>query len=107
MSAAQASVISAWTFENDGISINNSPAPSTGSGIATSIGMGTYPTPNVGVTLDDVLAGAAGDTGTNGAANLSQIWRVRAQAGANGAANGWWSMAPIPTRRTIRSSPFR
>lgn len=98
LSVAQADVITAWTFENNAIAVNNSPAPSTGSGTATSIGMATYPTPNVGVTTDDVLAGSAGDTGVNGNADLSQIWRVRAQAGSSGAANGWSSLAPIGTQ---------
>src|SRR5215471_14429661 len=77
---AQADVITAWTFENNVITVNNSPAPSTGSGTATSLGMATYQTPSVGVTTDDVLLGSTGDTGVNGAADLSQIWRVRAQA---------------------------
>src|SRR5579863_4344695 len=98
VASAQADVIAAWTFENNAIAVNNSPAPSTGSGTATSIGMATYPTPNIGVTADDVLAGAAGDTGVNGYANTSQIWRVRAQAGSAGAANGWSSQAPIGTQ---------
>src|SRR5579863_8515493 len=92
---ARASVITAWTFENDTLAVNNSPAPSTGSGTASSIGMATYPTPNIGVTTDDVVAGATGDTGVNGNSNLTQIWRVRAQAGTAGAANGWSSTAPI------------
>ena len=96
LSVAQADVIAAWTFENNSIAVNNSPAPSTGSGIATSIGMATYATPSVGVTTDDVLVGATGDTGVNNFANLTQIWRVRAQAAAGGgAANGWSSTAPI------------
>jgi len=94
----QAQVITAWNFENDPVAVNNSPAPSTGSGIASSIGMNIYPTPNVGVTTDDVLVGKASDTGANGVANLTQTWRVRAQAGANGAANGWSSLAPIGTQ---------
>jgi uncharacterized protein (TIGR03437 family) len=95
---AHADIIAAWTFENNTIAMNNSPAPSTGSGTATSLGMDKYPTPNVGVITDDVLLGAAGDTGVNGVANLSQIWRVRAQAGTAGAANGWSSQAPIGTQ---------
>jgi uncharacterized protein (TIGR03437 family) len=96
--SAQAGVITAWTFENDTIAVNNAPAPSTGSGTASSLGMATYATPNIGVTTDDVLAGAAGDTGTNGDADLTQVWRVRAQAGTAGAANGWSSAAPIGTQ---------
>src|SRR5580704_993576 len=99
LSVAQADVITAWTFENNAIAVNNSPAPSTGSGTATSIGMATFATPSIGVTTDDVLAGSTGDTGVNGSANLSQIWRVRAQAGTGGgAANGWSSLAPIGTQ---------
>ena len=95
---AQTQVITAWTFENNAIAVNNSPAPSTGSGTASSIGMATYATPNIGVTTDDVLAGSAGDTGVNGVADLTQIWRVRAQAGSSGAANGWSSTATIGTQ---------
>src|SRR5215469_17732539 len=98
VSMAQADVIAAWTFENNAIAINNNPAPSTGSGTATSLGMATYATPSVGVTTDDVLLGTSGDTGVNGNANYSQIWRVRAQAGTAGAANGWSSTAPIGTQ---------
>jgi hypothetical protein len=96
---AHADVITAWTFENNAIALNNSPAPSTGSGTATSIGIATYATPSVGVTTDDVLMGVAGDTGVNGVADTSQIWRVRAQAAAGGgAANGWSSLAPVGTQ---------
>src|SRR5215472_852883 len=94
----QADVITAWTFENNSLAVNNGPAPSTGSGTGTSIGMATFPTPNVGVTTDDILLGTAGDTGVNGVANTSQIWRVRAQAGSSGPANGWSSTAPIGTQ---------
>lgn len=98
---AHAGVLAAWNFENDAQAINNSPAASTGTGVASSIGMDLYPTPNVGVTTDDVLAGVAGDTGTNGVADTSNIWRIRAQAGANGAANGWSSLAPIGTQGAV------
>ncbi len=98
---AQGGVIAAWTFENNAIAVNNNPSPSTGSGTASSIGMGTYPTPNVGVTTDDIVAGSAGDTGVNGVADLTQIWRTRAQAGSSGAANGWSSLAPIGTQGAV------
>ncbi len=95
---AQAGVITAWTFENDTVAVNNNPNPSTGSGTASSIGMATYATPNIGVTTDDVVMGAAGDTGSNMLADLTNVWRVRAQAGTAGAANGWSSAAPIGTQ---------
>jgi uncharacterized protein (TIGR03437 family) len=95
---AQPQVIAAWNFENNAIATNNGPAPSIGSGTAASLGMATYGTPNIGVTQDDVLVGATGDTGVNGHVDLTQIWRIRAQAGTAGAANGWSSLAPIGTQ---------
>jgi hypothetical protein len=99
--AAQAGTITAWTFENDSAAVNNSPAPSTGAGTASSIGMNIYPTPNVGVTTDDVVLGKNSDTGTNGVADTTNTWRVRGQAGSNGAANGWSSAAPIGTQGAV------
>ncbi len=101
LQVAQAGVITAWTFENDAVAVNNNPAPSTGSGTASSIGMGAYATPNIGVATDDVVVGAAGDTGSNGDADLTNVWRVRAQAGTAGAANGWSSLAPIGTQGAV------
>jgi uncharacterized protein (TIGR03437 family) len=99
LSIAHADVIAAWTFENGAVAVNNSPAPSTGSGTASSVGMATYPTPSIGVTQDDILTGVAGDTGVNGNANTSQVWRIRAQAASGGgAANGWSSQAPIASQ---------
>ena len=97
-SAASATVITAWNFENDAVAVNNSPAPSTGTGTATPIGMNIYATPNVGVTTADVLVGKSSDTGANTLANTTNTWRVRAQAGSSGAANGWSSLAPIGTQ---------
>ena len=93
--------IAAWNFENVAKAVNNSPAASTGTGAASSIGMDLYATPNVGVTTDDVVAGATTDTGTNGNADLSNSWRIRGQAGANGPANGWSSLAPIGTQGAV------
>jgi hypothetical protein len=106
---AYGGTITQWTFENQPVTgappYNNSPTPSTGVGTASSIGMDIYPTPQVGVTSDDILQGATGDTGVNGNANLSQIWRVRAQAGpTGGAANGWSSLAPIGTQGAVFSA---
>lgn len=98
---ARSAVITQWDFQNppDPVAVNNSPAPTIGAGTVTPLGMNIYPTPNIGVTTCDVLNGVAGDTGSNGVANTSQIWRVRAQAAAGGgAANGWSSLAPIGTQ---------
>ena len=83
------------------LTANNSPAPTVGTGTASSIGMNVYGTPNVGVTFDDVTSGVSGDTGVNLLADTSQVWRVRAQAGSNGPANGWSSLAPIGTQGAV------
>jgi hypothetical protein len=95
---ASAQVLAAWTFSNDAVATNNAPATSSGTGTADSIGMNVYPTPNVGITQDDVVLGKSSDTGLNGVADTTNTWRVRGQAGANGAANGWSSAAPIGTQ---------
>lgn len=100
-SSSKAQVITAWNFENDAIAVNNNPAPSTGTGTITPIGMNVYGTPNVGVTAADVVLGVSGDTGTNANADTGQIFRVRAAAGPGGAANGWSSLAPIGTQGAV------
>ena len=100
-STAHAATIAAWTFENDTVAVNNTPSADVGTGTASSIGMATFPTPNVGVTTNDVLVGKASDTGTNTLADTTNTWRVRGQAGANGAANGWSSAAPIGTQGRV------
>ena len=101
-------VVASWNFENDAVAVNNSPAPSTNNATGTvsadSIGMATYATPNVGVTTDDVLVGKSSDTGANGVADTSNTWRVRAQAGSSGAANGWSSLARSARGSTILRS---
>jgi len=100
---AQNTTIAGWTFENDSVANNNDPLASTnavlsGTYSVDAIGMATYATPNVGVNTDDVLAGKSSDTGLNTLADTSHEWRVRGQAGSNGAANGWSSLAPIGTQ---------
>jgi hypothetical protein len=100
-SAAKATILAGWTFENDAVAINNSPAPSSGAGTASSIGMGVYPTPQVGTTTDDVLLGKNSDTGANGVADKTNTWRIRAQATSPNAANGWSSVAPIATQGAV------
>ena len=102
--SAPAGIVSTWSFEGLPIAVNNTPAATTGNGTASSIGMNLYPTPNIGVTSCDVLAGSSGDTGINGVSDLSQIWRVRAANGPNGAANGWSSQAAIGTQGAVFSA---
>ena len=74
--------------------MNNSPAPSTGVGTASGLGMTNSFNSTTSTNTDDVTAGVAGDTGTNGLADTTQIWRVRGQ----NPGNGWSSQAPIGTQ---------
>jgi PEP-CTERM motif len=105
ISHAQSAIITQWNFETQPVTgappYNNSPIPSTGAGVATPLGMNIYPTPAVGVTSSDILLGVAGDTGLNGAADISQIWRVRAQGTVAAPANGWSSLAPIGAQGAV------
>lgn len=94
---ASATTITQWNFENDTIAVNNSPAPSTGVGTASSIGMTNSYNSTTSVTADDVIAGANGDTGGNGASDLTQVWRIRGQSPGN----GWSSQAPIGTQGAV------
>lgn len=103
-SVSNAAVLADWNFQTDAVAVNNNPVADIGSGTASSIGMNIYPTPNIGVTTDDVLLGKNSDTGANGVADTTQEWRVRGQAGSNGAANGWSSLAPIGTQGAIFAS---
>jgi hypothetical protein len=93
--------IAGWTFENlTAGSTNTNPAPSTNNvigsnGVSVStLNMTTYNTPGIGTNSPDIDAGVSGDTGVNGAADLTNTWRVRAK----GSGNGWSSLAPIGTQ---------
>ncbi len=87
----QAQTITAWTFDGLAIGQNQSPAPSTGSGLATPTGMSnTYNNvANQTTNFCDVLS----DAGSSGGG--ANAWRVR--GGFNGAnpPNGWSTNAPI------------
>ncbi len=94
------STIARWNFENLPIAVNNGPAPSTGTGTASGLGMtNSFKTTSGSggtgsVNTDDVLLGASGDTGSDGHADLTQAWRIR---GLN-PGNGWTSQAAIGTQ---------
>jgi hypothetical protein len=82
------------------IAINNNPAPSTGAGTATALGMtNSYVTNTSGaagsVNTDDIILTAGASTGAN-----SDAWRIRGLASgtAVGDGNGWSSVAPIGTQ---------
>ena len=94
LSHAQSTIIQ-WNFETLPIAVNLNPAPSinnsAGAESAASIGMQLF---NGSTTnAPDVLAGVSGDTGVNGIANLTQVWRIRGVTG-----NGWISTAGIGTQ---------
>src|ERR1017187_9283134 len=90
----QAQTITAWTFDSLAIGQNQSPAPSTGLGLATPLGMSnTYNgIANQTTNFCDVLS----DPGSSG--GVANAWRVR--GGFNGAnpPNGWSTNAPIASQ---------
>jgi len=92
--------ITGWTFENDAIAVNNNPAPSTGIGTASGLGMTNSFKTTTGsggtgsVNTDDVLQGATGDTGNDNLADLTRVWRIRGQSPGN----GWSSQSAIGTQ---------
>jgi hypothetical protein len=86
--SANADMITAWTFDNLPVAINNTPAPSTGVGNASSLGMTnnyTYAgtTTTGSVTTDDIVVGSSN----------SNEWRIRG-TGGNANDNGWNLSAP-------------
>src|ERR1700722_13954178 len=91
---SQAQTITAWTFDGLAIGQNQSPAPSTGIGLATPLGMAnTYNgVANQTTNFCDVLS----DAGSSGGGPYA--WRVR--GGWNGATppNGWSTNAPIASQ---------
>ncbi len=91
---SQAQTITAWTFDNLAIGQNQSPMPSTGSGLATPLGMSnTYNgVANLTTNFCDVLS----DPGSSvGGANA---WRVRGGFNGNNPPNGWSTNAPTATQ---------
>ena len=107
---AGASVITAWDFQNvktaaaSGNSVqDNSPTPTTGSGVATALGMdNNYGTPGPSVNTSDVFeTTGTGDQGSSDPtpAAMNNIWRVRGGPAAAGqTANGWSSLAPVDSQ---------
>jgi hypothetical protein len=84
-SAASAVTITAFNFENLSTGINNSPAPTIGSGTATPLGMTNSFTSPPSVTNCDVLSNP-------GSTTPSLAWRIR--GGGTGSGNGWAAAAP-------------
>jgi hypothetical protein len=81
-------VITAFSFEQLDIGVNNSPAPSTGAGVATPLGMTNSFTSPPSVTNCDVLVNNGSSNPTIG----NKAWRIR--GGGTGSGNGWAAAAP-------------
>lgn len=95
-----ASPITAWDFDNTNTYsqtvMNNSPVPSTGSGLATALGMNNSYNGVTSLTSCDITSTPGASTGLNSAA-----WRVRGGGGTYatiGAPNGWSTQAPLGTQ---------
>lgn len=104
-SAAHAqSIITDWNFGTLAATApDNTPAPTTGSGSATSIGMTndyTYPENQSGsggsvtgsTTYDDITS----DSGVPGVGGNGDVWRIRGNPSSGG--NGWNNSAPEYTQ---------
>jgi hypothetical protein len=93
--ASKAATISGWDFENypGSDTLINNPLSDIGpvTGTGGSLGMTNSYNSTTSTTTDDVIPGVSGDTGTNGFADTTQIFRVRGQ----NPGNGWSSQAPV------------
>jgi hypothetical protein len=104
--SAQASVITDWNFTSLTSNVaapDNSPAPTSGSGTATTLGMTndyTYSSGGATGCTSGCTGAVAGDDVTTdnvtGTSATSEVWRVRGQnnSGANLFGNGWNNAAP-------------
>lgn len=92
-----ASTITAWNFDGLGTQAApyNSPAPSTGSGTATVLGMNNNYNDGTSASLPfaDIVATAGASTGSG-----SYAWRIRGGNTVAGTPNGWSTNAPIATQ---------
>jgi hypothetical protein len=92
LATAQAQTITDWTFDNDAVGVNSSPAPSTGFGTATALGMSNSFNNTNSISTPDILSSAGSSTGGPNA------WRIRGAGAAPSAGNGWSSQAAIGTQ---------
>ena len=93
LSAAKATAITDWDFDSYAIGVTNSPVPSTGTGVATALGMNNSYNNTNSISTPDILSSPGASTGSS-----SQGWRVRGASAAPDAGNGWSSQAPIGTQ---------
>jgi hypothetical protein len=94
--------ITKWSFDNNSVAANNAPAPSVGTGTASSVGMigGTatgeppYPTPGASGTTDASVIEATSGGSEDG--STGNEWKV--VGGPGKPANGWNTAADIGTQ---------
>ena len=100
-SAARAATITEWNFNNNPVAVNTSPAPSTGAGTDSTLGMNIDSSTGTvdGTTKDTSDINTSTPLSTDpGTAGVNTQWRIR---GGDGAAspgtgtNAWTSLAPI------------
>ena len=84
--------ITAWNFDNLSVGANANPGPSTGSGLASTLGMSNSYNNTNSISNPDVLSSAGSSMGGPNA------WRVRGAGASPNAGNGWSSQAPIGTQ---------
>ncbi len=88
-----AATIAAWDFNGLPIAVNNTPAPSVGTGSASALGMTnnytyTQNLPNVGATNTDDILVLGGSSDQISPVGINNAWRVRGQSPGNG-----WNLA--------------
>ncbi len=99
--SARASIITDWSFGSvAAVSPDNNPAPTTGTGSASSLGMTNNYTYTKGstsgtgsVTLDDITNDSVSGTSNGSTLGNGDVWRIRGQPGGTNA-NGWNTAAP-------------
>lgn len=98
LNAAQAqTTLVDWTFDNVGIVAPAlSPAPSAGTGTATTVGLTTSLTTPPSIAAPDIIANPATDSDSTPL--LGDAWRVRAKGASPNNGNGWTSAAGIGTQ---------
>ena len=90
---ADTSVLSAWTFDNLTVnSINSSPAPSTGAGTASALGMANSYN-NTNSVSNPLIVSQPGSS--SGGANA---WQISGNGSAPVGGDGWSTNAPIGTQ---------
>ncbi len=90
--AGAATVLTAWNFDNVAVGGNGSPAPSTGLGIASALGMGNAYNNTNSISAPDIQALTGSSSGG------ADCWRIRGFGAAPFGGNGWSTNAPIGTQ---------